>query len=255
MALTQSLQFIKNINAIKNKFLFNPSWVKLTTITSTSTFNTPIDINLVKEAFANNNILKLSQGTSHDFVWKLASTKFFNQISLFYDDHKSRKSVKLFPNGSIQVAGGSDLIDCDKVYAYISAIVSKILGRNLQIKTYNIHMINANFSLNSYVNLEEIFHASNREGHDATFNPDRYSAVKIKVAPLTKHAVTVSIFSSGKIIITGATTLDEIAATYRIILTLVSENDRMVIVSPIEQVEKFNVWRGHPLEQWLEKIS
>ena len=254
MALTQSLQFIKNITSIQNKFELNPSHVKLTTITSTASFGTLIDVESIKKALGD-NILELSHGTPHKFIWKLSPTKFFNQISLYCDDHKSRKSVKLFPNGSVQVAGGSDLVDCDKIYMYISAIVSKILKRDLQIKTYNIHMINANFSLNSYVNLEEVHEVFNLEGHDATFNPDRYSAVKIKMAPLTKHVVTVSIFSSGKIIVTGATTLDEIAATYQEILTLVQKNSRRIIVGPIEKIEKFNVWRGHTMEQWLEKIS
>ena len=254
MALTQSLQFIKNITSIQNKFEFNPSYVKLTTITSTASFGTLIDVVSIKEALGD-NILELSHGTSHKFIWKLSPTKFFNQISLYCDDHKSRKSVKLFPNGSVQVAGGSDLVDCDKIYMYISAIVSKILKRDLQIKTYNIHMINSNFSLNSYVNLEEIYHIFNREGHDATFNPDRYSAVKIKMAPHTKHIVTVSIFSSGKIIVTGGTSLEEITATYQEILKIVQENSRRIIVGPIENMEKFNVWRGHTMDQWLEKIS
>jgi len=138
---------------------------------------------------------------------------------------------------------------------YISAIVSKILKKDLQIKTYNIHMINSNFSLNSYVNLDEIYEIFNNCGHDATFNPDRYSAVKIKMAPLTKHIVTVSIFSSGKIIVTGGTSLDEISATYQEILKLVQENSRRIVVGPIGNIEKFNVWRGHTMEQWLEKIS
>jgi TATA-box binding protein (TBP) (component of TFIID and TFIIIB) len=226
----------------------------LTTITSTASFGTLIDIDIIKEAFGEDNFLELSHGTSHKFIWKLSPTKFFNQISIYCDDHKSRKSVKLFPNGSVQVAGGSDIVDCDKIYMYISAIVSQILKRDLQIKTYNIHMINSNFSLNSYVNLDEIYEIFNLGGHDATFNPDRYSAVKIKMAPLTKHVVTVSIFSSGKIIVTGATTLDEIAATYQEILKLVQENSRRIVVAPIEKVENFDVWRGHTIGQWLEKI-
>jgi TATA-box binding protein (TBP) (component of TFIID and TFIIIB) len=74
------------------------------------------------------------------------------------------------------------------------------------------------------------------------------------MAPLTKHVVTVSIFSSGKIIVTGATTLDEIAATYQEILKLVQENSRRIVVAPIEKVENFDVWRGHTIGQWLEKI-
>ena len=255
MALTQSLQFIRNINSIKNNVSLNPSFIKLTTITSTASFNSHIDIAFLKNAFAEDNFLELSNGTPHKMIWKLSPTKFFNQISIYSDDHKSRKSVKLFPNGSVQVAGGSDLVDCDRIYMYISAIVSKLLKTNLQIKTYNIHMINSNFSLNYYVNLNEIYEIFNDCGHDATFNPDRYSAVKIKMATLTKHIVTVSIFSSGKIIVTGATSLDEISATYQEILKIVQENSRRIVVGPIEKMEKFDVWRGHTVDQWLEKIS
>jgi TATA-box binding protein (TBP) (component of TFIID and TFIIIB) len=51
-----------------------------------------------------------------------------------------------------------------------------------------------------------------------SFNPDRYSAVKVKFHPAdnTKQ-VTASVFSTGKIIVTGAETLREIALAYEVL--------------------------------------
>ena len=51
-----------------------------------------------------------------------------------------------------------------------------------------------------------------------SFEPDRYSAVKVKFKPAEDmKEVTTSIFSTGKVIITGAETFKEIAFAYNII--------------------------------------
>ena len=76
-------------------------------------------------------------------------------------------------------------------------------------------MINSNFSLNHTVDLYravEIF----QECAKVAFDPDRYSAVKIKYKPLEKE-ITTSIFASGAVIITGANKIEDILETYKFI--------------------------------------
>ena len=83
---------------------------------------------------------------------------------------------------------------------------SRILGKEYIIPedTFRVVMINSNFSLNKNLNLlqtaqkfESVFKTS--------FEPDRYSAVKVKFRPSEDmKEITTSIFSTGKIIITGA---------------------------------------------------
>jgi TATA-box binding protein (TBP) (component of TFIID and TFIIIB) len=81
-------------------------------------------------------------------------------------------------------------------------------------------MINSNFSLNWNINLMRT--ADHFEKYSdifkVSFEPDRYSAVKVKFKPAEDmKEVTTSIFSTGKVIITGAETFKEIAFAYNII--------------------------------------
>ena len=84
-----------------------PSWVKLTTITMVSSFNRPLDINRLRLCFEKISPIRIrmSGKKSEGYEWTLKPTTFYNQITLCYKDMYSVKSIKLFPNGSIQVRG------------------------------------------------------------------------------------------------------------------------------------------------------
>ena len=84
-----------------------------------------------------------------------------------------------------------------------------------------------------------------------TFDPDRYSAVKVKFCPKPdQKQVTASIFSTGKIIVTGAQTLDEIAGAYEIINKVITTD---ALVKPVAEPELFNNIMGASFEEW-EKV-
>lgn len=218
-----------------------PSWIKLTTITMISQFKKSIDIGKLKRFFGE-DMIKLTNATkkTKTFNWRRKETTFYNQITLVYEDHHSTKSIKIFPNGSVQVAGCADLFDCKRVIRQLSYIMSNILGDEYVIPedTFRVVMINSNFSLNKNINLlqtaqkfEDVFKVS--------FEPDRYSAVKVKFKPAEDmKEITTSIFSTGKIIITGAETLKEIAFAYNIIISHILEHKHIIFTSDIEPGKK-----------------
>tara|TARA_B100000287_G_scaffold112527_1_gene104826 strand:- start:15926 stop:16786 length:861 start_codon:yes stop_codon:yes gene_type:complete len=234
-----------------------PSWIKLTTITMISQFKRNINIKFLKNFFTEYD-LKLSRvdRKHRKFIWKMKHTTFYNQISLVYEDHHSTKSVKVFPNGSIQVAGCADLFDCKRVIKQLSYMFSTILGKEYIIPedTFRVVMINSNFSLNKNLNLiqtarkfEDVFKVS--------FEPDRYSAVKVKFRPAADmKEITTSIFSTGKIIITGAETLKEIAFAYNIIISHILEHKKDILTTDIDPMKKefFDVASGYPIKQIIE---
>jgi len=234
-----------------------PSWIKLTTITMISQFKRNINIEFLKNFFKEDD-LKLSRvdRKHRKFIWKMKHTTFYNQISLVYEDHHSTKSVKVFPNGSIQVAGCADLFDCKRVIKQLSYMFSTILGKEYIIPedTFRVVMINSNFSLNKNLNLiqtarkfEDVFKMS--------FEPDRYSAVKVKFKPAADmKEITTSIFSTGKIIITGAETLKEIAFAYNIIISHILEHKKDILTTDIDPTKKefFDVASGYSIKQIVE---
>ena len=238
-----------------------PSWIKITTITMISSFIHEIDIAKLRNGFENIGSLKLRmEGSSGEgFEWNLKPTTFYNQITLVYVDKYSTKSVKVFPNGSIQVAGCSDLFDCKRIITQLSYIFKMFLNfeKIIPIDTFRVVMINSNFSLNYNINLVEVSrHFESRpQLFKVSFEPDRYSAVKIKFKPSEEmKEITTSIFSTGKIIITGAETLKEIAYAYNIINAHLNTNDR-IRVTPTVEKDHFGVFMGHKIEGLIEDVK
>lgn len=239
-----------------------PSWIKITTITMISKFSKEVDIPKLRELFENNKTLKIKNKNSNDeyaFEWKLKPTTFYNQVTLTYDDLYSTKSIKVFPNGSIQVAGCSDLYDCKRIIGQLSYIFKHYLHfeEDIPVDSFRVVMINSNFSLNYNLNLMKVAqHFENTNGlFKVSFEPDRYSAVKVKFRPAEDmKEVTCSMFSTGKIIITGAETLKEIAFAYNIINHHINQNND-IRVSKTKDVDVFDIFLGYKCEDFVEYIQ
>jgi len=233
------------------------SWVRITTITMIAKLGQDIDLAAFREKFTPVHV-RPKGSTAKGFEWTMKKTTFYNQVTIGYKDQYSQKSVKIFPNGSVQVAGCADLFDCHRIMRQLCFIVNKTLGTEIEaeqlVKSVAVKMINTNFSLNSSVNLNKVIQRfADRPEFRVSFDPDRYSAVKVKFEPRpgTKQ-VTASIFSTGKIIVTGAQTLEEIALAYK---TLNANLDQSVRLSPSEKKDEFGVIMGHTFLDWVPVLQ
>jgi TATA-box binding protein (TBP) (component of TFIID and TFIIIB) len=137
-------------------------------------------------------------------------------------------------------------------------IFKKFLTVDIDIpeESFRVVMINSNFSLNHNVNLIKV--ASWFEEYDdifkVSFEPDRYSAVKIKFKPSEDmKEITCSIFSTGKIIITGAETLKEIAFAYNVINQHINENPQ-IRVSRTEDTDVFDIYLGYRCDPMVKHL-
>ena len=257
-----SFSYLLTLDEMRNALPeeIRPSWVKITTITMVSSFNKDIDIKKLRSVFERIGSYKMRRmGTNTEgFEWKLKPTTFYNQVTLTYHDTYSTKSVKVFPNGSIQVAGCCDLFDCKRIITQLVHIFKTFLGLeiNLPEDSFRVVMINSNFSLNYNINLMKVadWFEEYNDIFKVSFEPDRYSAVKIKFKPAhDMKEITCSIFSTGKIIITGAETLKEIAFAYNIINQHINENPQ-IRVSRTEETDVFDVYLGYKCEPFIEKL-
>ena len=256
-----TFSYILTVDEFRNKIpeRIRPSWIKLTTITMVSSFSKPVDVARIRKAFEKSDvILHKNDINAKGIVWKLKPTSFYNQITLTYEDVYSTKSVKIFPNGSIQVAGCNDVVNCKHIIKSLSHIL-KLFDPELEAldKSFRVVMINSNFSLNYNINLMKT--ASHFEKYSdlfkVSFEPDRYSAVKIKFKPSEDmKEITTSIFSTGKIIITGAETLKEIAFAYNIINQHIND-EGSIRVSKTETEDMFNIFSGYDVYESVKKIK
>ena len=258
-----SFSYLLTINDFRNQLPeeFKPSWIKITTITMVSSFVQEIDIDRLRTTFERIGSYKMRrQGSKMDgFEWKLKPTTFYNQVTLTYHDTYSTKSVKVFPNGSIQVAGCCDLFDCKRIITQLIFIFKNFLGmtNTAPVESFRVVMINSNFSLNYNINLMQVsdwFEMYN-DIFKVSFEPDRYSAVKIKFKPAhDMKEITCSIFSTGKIIITGAETLKEIAFGYNIINQHINENPR-IRVSRTTETDVFDIFLGYRCDPFVKVLK
>jgi TATA-box binding protein (TBP) (component of TFIID and TFIIIB) len=254
----KSFSYILTLDEFRNSISeeHRPSWIKITTITMVSKSTVTIDIHKLREIFNKLGSIKVKiKGCkSEGFEWKLKPTTFYNQITLGYVDQYTTKSIKVFPNGSIQVAGCSDLFDCMRIIGQLSFLFKELLQMEnpVPIDSYKVVMINSNFSLNYNVNLIRIAeHFASNGIFNVSFEPDRYSAVMVKFKPASDmKEVSVSIFSTGKIIVTGAETLKEIVYTYNIINSHINSNPRLK-VSKTTETDVFETFLGYKFADWI----
>jgi TATA-box binding protein (TBP) (component of TFIID and TFIIIB) len=296
--MEDTFRYILTLDEVK-KAHPESSWVRITTVTMIAKFERDLDLPSFRENFKPIRIR--TKGSSFGgFEWNLKKTTFYNQVTIFTRDQYSNKSIKLFPNGSVQVAGCSDLLDCQRIAREVNFIVGQVLPTDvpnrLLPETISVKMINTNFSLNSSVNLSKVItafggsikdsaaswlrgeirkyydlgdHARvkklekklanlDNEADDSkflvTFDPDRYSAVKVKFCPAPgMKRVTASIFSTGKIIVTGAQTLKEIALAYRIINQVLAPAS--VRLGASDKKDNFETILGHKFSEWVPKLQ
>ena len=253
-----TFHYVATINDFKRKFE-DVSWVKITTITMIADLETTIDVGFIRKAFQSLEKIVIKQKNkenSKGFEWTLKDTTFYNQVTLNYVDDYSTKSIKLFPNGAIQVAGCTDLIDCNRVIKQLVHLLRIVISKVVKTKGFQVVMINSNFSVNYKLNLHEVAtHFAREEIFDVSFDPDRYSAVKIKFKPAQDmKQVTVSIFGTGKVIVTGAETLKEIAFSYNIINSHINTNKK-IKVEKTETVDEFNEIFGYSFDDMVNFVT
>ena len=257
-----SFSYLLTIDEFRNALPeeIRPSWIKITTITMVSNFIQNIDIKRLRSVFEDLGTYKMRRvgTTTEGFIWKLKPTTFYNQVTLTYHDTYSTKSVKVFPNGSIQVAGCCDLFDCKRIITQLIHIFKIFLGLDIKVSSdaFRVVMINSNFSLNYNINLMKVSDWFERYNDifKVSFEPDRYSAVKVKFKPSHEmKEITCSIFSTGKIIITGAETLKEIAFAYNIINQHINENPE-IRVSRTEDTDVFDVFLGYKCDPFVKHL-
>ena len=259
---TKTFEFLATIHKFREAIEeeHRPSWVKISTITVVSTNRKIVDFVKIKDLFTKlgSVTLKKKDSAAPGFEWKYKpSTKFMNQVTLWYMDCYSTKSIKIFSNGSLQIAGCSDILDCARVIHQLNYLLKtlEVIDEPAPISSYRIVMINTNFSINYDVNLMKVIeHFSSCPIFNVEFNPDEYSAVKIKFKPAQDmKEVTVSIFGTGKIIITGAETLQEIALAYNTIVQHINAHKGDIKVSR-NQCD-CNIFMGYNFKDWVPALQ
>lgn len=247
-----SFSFLLTLDDFRQTFdptKITPSWLKITTITMICKRARATDVERFRKVFDHVRTIKMSPGRGRPsaYEWSLGNTKFYNQITLVNRDGFSRRSVKLFKNGTVHVTGCTDVVDCHRCIKQVNLLFEKIAGVPTQEtdENFQVVMINSSFTMNYKLNLHEVekcFKEHPSVFTETHFEPGDYSAVKIKFQPsYDMKQVTTSIFNTGNIIVTGAQTYKEIAYAYNLVVTTLHDyTSGRVLSAPYDEVQHFD---------------
>jgi len=177
---------------------------------------------------------------------KISEKTFNNQLTMKLKIAEDKfVSVKIFLNGSIQIAGSKSIEQINKSIECLLKILKKryfveslneeihlVESYNFAIKDFKINMINSNFYVNYKINIENLYPLITKKGVKARFEPLSHRCVNIKFVPDTNKdtdkPISIFVFESGSIIITGARNGNNIKSAYEFITGVLDENSLTV---------------------------
>ena len=178
---------------------------------------------------------------------------FYNQNTIIIRVDENRfVNIKLFKNGSMQMTGCKYLNDANIV---INKLVKK-LKEKLIIKTdtglieidfvenneafnitkFKIDLINSNFGVNYLINKENLHRILQDKNIRSTLSPI-HSCVNIKHKISNDETyISIFVFQTGNIIITGAKKPEHVKETYSYIVKFLNENKSRIIKKDINKL-------------------
>lgn len=151
---------------------------------------------------------------------------FYNQTTITYFKF-SKKSIKVFTNGKLQITGIISINDAiDAISNVISILVnseqtlldSKPHPSIDKLSIFKIEMINSNFKFGKEIKLKKLEHQLAQK-YKVVYEPDTYPGIKMK-----HHNSSIFIFGTGNVVITGAKELSEIAEMYELVSNILHKS-------------------------------
>ena len=162
-------------------------------------------------------------------------------------------SIKIFKNGSIQMSGVKSLLACnlalnkliDSLYKEYGIIENDKIKdiqfvsdkEQIGVVRYKVDMINSNFTINWEVNRENLYNILLKKNIECRYEPSIHACVNIKFRPTdSPKNISIFVFQSGHIIITGAKNINSIAESYEYITNLLNLHKSKIEKSKIANI-------------------
>ena len=206
---------------------------------------------------------RISKGINSKKISKKKIKKFFyNQVTLHLLLEK-RINMKIFNNGRIQMTGIKDESQGYRTIQLFIEIINQ-LSEEIKFKIFNSTkieqiepietvLINSDFDIYSEVNREILHRLIVEHGYYSSYEPCTYPGVNIKYYynPIknnfgicdcekpcngkgkdnTCKKITIAVFKSGKIIITGGRNKQNINSAYQFITEFINENKDKILIN------------------------
>ena len=185
-------------------------------------------------------VMKNKKRTDKPLVTKRGKEKraFFNQITISFKDG-NQKSIKIFTNGKLQMTGITSFVEGMKISSMLAESISACIHTPILVKDLYIGMINSDFCFRKRVKMRLSCEILRNMSWTVSYEPDTYPGLKIKF-----QGVSILIFETGNVIITGGKTLNGIRDAFVFICNFFNDND-LLFSSSIEKKKKEKIIDGY----------
>ena len=238
--------------------------INISTMTVCFNFNQPLNLQLLKTVLHEKLAVSYNPGSRKSKVKKKKGTdSFYNSfdIKLTFVDRSvepvifSNVSIFIFPNGKVKAAGIQTIntikVMVDELIETIRYIDGPVVEdvNKLDIENVKIQMICSDFKIKPLtpepdgwcLKQEDLKNILVKQGYSATFSAlSRYPGINLKFPSRIEHGKQISllIFRSGSIIITGAKYPEDIAESYVFITGLIAANNEIFYYDINEEIKQ-----------------
>lgn len=198
---------------------------RITTITCFFNIDITVDLSDVLYYFSSTNVelftlrvpgSKRSKHKNH--------TPFFNSLSLVYKYDKKRKiCCKLFRTG-FHMTGGNSFQMCIDICQLVCVLLKDITNSVVHVTKYTIQLVNVLLDVEQSIDIDNVIRHINCEKNiTCHYDIERYSGLRVKI-DLDRYTCTLLIFPSGKVMISGVKTANDVEVMNEIISKYVFPN-------------------------------
>lgn len=186
---------------------------------------------------------------------------FFNQVTAIVKGDEGYVNVKIFENGSLQMTGCKCINDCISAVNNLcealqvkkaildqqtfKTIIMKPFATNLNniklsnMKNLKISMVNCVFDINFMINREKIYKIAKDKGFKCKYDLKRHCSTDIYFKYTETKEIACFVFRSGKVMITGGTTTNQIVEAYYFIKKLLLDNYSEIAQTNTNQITEY----------------
>ena len=256
--------FIEYINLNEYKMNIIPEKLSQSTICYTSYLGTTLNLyNIYKYMQLDKDYIvaiKSDYGISclpeykNDFksITQKSTKKFFNQMTIIMNIYDNNFiNIKLFQNGSLQISGCKKIEHVNIIYNKLINQLKKTINDNtsdtvlkyvedytkLNATKFKINLINTNFGMIYAINREKLYDILIKQNIQCRLS-NKHPCVNIKHKIDNNIYVSIFVFQTGNIIITGAKCAEHIKSTYYYIIGILNLNKNKIIKIDIHELLK-----------------
>jgi len=211
---------ISNLNISTMTFVCDTG-IPIDLLELTNNFRTPsYPLCILKKAKSNKDVSYTKRGKPRK--------SFYNQTTISYKINNT-VSAKIFTNGKLQLTGLTSLYNCIESINLICSILKNSnaishIPSISSILSISIEMINSNFNIQKEIDLKKLRNILFYNNFKVSYEPDTYPGINSKI-----NDISVFIFGTGNIVITGSKSIKTIENTFKTICSFIFNNPDVFI--------------------------